>query len=881
MSAALPVEAALPALRAALAAHPSAVLVAPPGAGKTTRVPLALLEAASATPSATPSAAPWLGAGRIVLLEPRRLAARAAARHMAAALGERVGETVGLRVRGETRISARTRLEVVTEGVLTRLLHADAALEGVGLVVFDEFHERSLHADLGLALALDVQETLRPELRLLVMSATLDGARVAALLGREGRAAPVVQSEGRAFPVETRYLGRPARRDAARYDVAEGVAAAVLGALARDEGSVLAFLPGQAEIRRAAARLEGALPPDVALAPLYGDLPAAAQDRAAAPAPPGTRKVVLATAIAETSLTIEGVRIVVDGGLARRPRFSPRSGMTRLETVRVSRAAAAQRRGRAGRTAPGVCYRLWSEAEHAALEPFDAPEIASADLAPLALDLAVWGARPEALRWLDAPPEAALAQARDLLGALGALGADGRPTAHGRALAALPLHPRLGHLLLEGHARGLGALAADVAALLSERDVLRAPHPDAHDPDAHDPDFRLRLDALRPGAASVAGMPVAGMTVDRAARERVRAEAARLRAELEAAPAGLLTPTGGSEGPPASKAASEAAGVLLALAYPERVAQRQAETAAGVRYRLRSGRSALVPAASPLAGAPFLALGDVDERPGGARVFLAAPLAAEEVESLFGTDVQTEDEVGWDAAAGAVRARRRTTLGALVLREAPLADPAPAAMAEALMAGLRAAGPAALGWSREAARLRQRLAFMHHHAGPPWPDVSDDALMASLEVWLGPYLAGLRRLADVQRIDLGARLLDTVPWPERAELDRLAPGHLVVPSGSRLPLDYADPEAPVLAVRLQEVFGLERTPAVLGGRVPVVLHLLSPAGRPVQVTRDLASFWDAGYFDVRKDLRGRYPRHPWPDDPRAAPPTARARRRGE
>ncbi|HLT45673.1 MAG TPA: ATP-dependent helicase HrpB [Rubricoccaceae bacterium] len=850
MSLVLPIEPVLPALREALAEHPAAVLQAPPGAGKTTRVPLALLDAG------------WLAGQKLVMLEPRRLAARAAARRMAALLGERVGETVGYRVRMDTRVGPRTRVEVVTEGVLTRMLHADPSLEGVGLVVFDEFHERSLQADLGLALTLQARQLLRPDLRLLVMSATLDGAPVARLLGD----APVVTSEGKSFPVETHYLARPVE---GRIEGA--VAAGVRRALAEAEGDVLAFLPGAAEIRRTEARLlEGGLPDGVFVAPLYGALPAEAQDRAVAPAPAGQRKVVLATDIAETSLTIEGVRAVVDGGLARRPRFDPRSGMTGLVTVRVSRSSADQRRGRAGRTAPGVCYRLWTKAEHARLAPFAPPEILEADLAPLALDLAAWGAAPEDLAWLDPPPPGPFAQARDLLAALGALDHAGRLTDHGRRMAGLALHPRLAHMLLRAQDLGLGA---GVAALLGARDPLRRAGPQPPDVD-----LRLRFEALRSGRAP-------GHEVDRGALARIREEARHWRRRLGDGADGKGGRDGGeTPDPHPSPSNLDQAGVLLALAYPDRIAERRAPG----RFRLRNGRAARLPDHDPLADAPYLAVADLDSLPrssgargGEARVFLAAPLTREEIEAYFADQIETEDAVMWDVEAGRVRARRLTRLGAVVLREAPLATPDPDTVAGALVEGVRQSEGRLLPWTRAARGVQERVLFLRHHLGDAWPDLSDAALLATLDDWLRPYLAGCATAADLARLDLASVLLDRLDGPQRAALDRLAPTHLTVPSGSRIPLDYTDPAAPVLAVRLQEVFGMTETPRLAGGCVPVLMHLLSPAGRPVQVTRDLASFWRDAYFDVRKDLRGRYPKHHWPEDPLAAEPTARAKRRGQ
>ena len=876
----LPIEATIPALKAALRASTAAVLQAPPGAGKTTRVPLALLDE------------PWLAGARIVMLEPRRLAARAAAHYMARSLGERAGETVGYRVRLDTKVGPRTRVEVVTEGVLTRMLQDDPALEGVGLVIFDEYHERSLVADLGLALTLQTRALLREELRLLVMSATLDGAPVAALLG----GAPVVTSEGRSFPVETRYVERRAEVRAER-----AAASAVLAALARDAGDVLVFLPGAGEIRRVEAMLDearaaGQVGPDVSVLPLHGTLPVEAQDAAIAPSPPGRRKVVLATSIAQTSLTIEGVRVVVDAGLSRVPRFSPRTGMTSLETVRVSRASADQRRGRAGRVAPGVCYRLWGEREEAALLPFDRPEIVEADLAPLALELAAAGiADPGELAWLDPPPAAAYAQARELLAELGALGADGRVTAHGRRMAALGLHPRLAHMILRGAELGLGALACDLAALLGERDVLRgrtgeadvrvrlevvrgtgrgaeprdhwgapperqntaARRPDRHRSSAH------RSESSHDGSAHDGSAHAPD--VDRDALRRVREQARQWRQQLR-------IPDRRAPGDDAS------AGALLALAYPDRVAQRRPGPPG--RFLLRNGRGAAFAEPQALGESPYLVAAELDGARPESRIFLAAPVTLAEIEEHFGDQITTEDVVEWDEAAGAVRARRRERLGALVLADAPLRDPDPAAVAAALAGAVRRAGVAALPWSKGARALQQRILFLRR-LDPAWPDVSDEALLATLDDWLAPHLAGLRRRDDLARLDLAELLGARLTWEQRARLDRDAPTHVVVPSGSRIPIDYADPASPVLAVRLQEMFGLAETPAVGGGRVPLTLHLLSPAHRPVQVTRDLAGFWRDSYFDVRKDLRGRYPKHHWPENPMEAEPTARAKRRGD
>jgi len=825
----LPIDEVLPALRAALATRSSAVLQAPPGAGKTTRVPLALLDER------------WLASQRIVMLEPRRLAARAAARRMADSLGESVGATVGFRVRGETRISARTQVEVVTEGVLTRMLHEDAALEGIGLVIFDEFHERSLNADLGLALSLETQAVLRPELRLLVMSATLDGVAVAGLLDD----APVIASEGRTFPIDVRYVPRRVEQST------EGaVAGAIRRALIDDGGSVLAFLPGAAEIRRTQALLASSdLPTDVHVLPLFGAMPAAAQDEAILPAPPGTRKVVLATAIAETSLTIDGVRVVVDSGVARVPSFSPRTGMSRLETVRVSRASAEQRSGRAGRTAPGVCYRLWAAEEHAGLLERDRPEILQADLAPLALDLAIAGIVDAAsLRWLDPPPAPALAQARELLVQLGALDDGHRITPHGRAMASFGVHPRLAHMMLRGQELGFGSTACLVAALLDERDPMR------HGPLAPDADIRHRV-AIVEGRESAAN-------VDRDTVRRIREQVRIWRSALH-----LPSHATVDEGE---------CGSALALAFPDRVAQRR--SGAGERYVLRNGLGAVLPEGSSLTGSPYLAVAELGGQRPDARIQLAASLTRRELDVLFADDVQREDVVQWRAADHAIVAVRRERLGAIVLRETTLRDVEPAAVAEALLSALTTEQGLSLTWSEDASRVRARLAFLHRHVGG-WPDVGDDALLATAHDWLLPHLVGLRRREEVTALDLGALLQSQLSWRQRAELDELAPTHVEVPSGSRIRIDYSDPEAPVLAVRLQELFGLDTTPSVAGGAVPLTLHLLSPAHRPVQVTRDLAGFWRQSYFEVRKELRGRYPKHAWPDDPMRAQPTRRTRPR--
>lgn len=835
----MPVDAALPALKEALTERKQAVLVAAPGAGKTTRVPLALLDE------------PWLAGRKIVMLEPRRLAARNAAKFMARTLGESVGETVGYRVRMDTKVGPRTRVEVVTEGVLTRMLQADPSLEEAGLVIFDEYHERSLQADLGLALCLQARELFREDLRLAVMSATLEAEPVAELLG----GAPVVASEGRMYPVETRYA---ARRETG-LEAEAAVARTVLEALAEHgEGDALVFLPGAAEIRRVEARLRAALagrPVDVA--PLHGSMPQEAQDRALAPSPAGRRKVVLSTAVAESSLTVEGVRIVVDAGLMRVPRFSPRTGMSRLETVPVSLASADQRRGRAGRLAPGVCYRLWSEEENRRLAPTGTPEIREADLAPLALELAAWGVSdPAELAWLDPPPAAAYAQARELLAGLGALTGAGALTPHGARLLELGAHPRLAHMMLRAEPLGLSALACELAALLGERDLLRG---DA----SRSPDLALRVRALRQGGAHA----------DERVRERLLAEAAQLRRSLASA-AASSAPAAASPGSLRSGGADElaACGVLLGFAYPDRIGRRRG---AG-KYTLSVGRGASMPEGQPLAQEEFVVAAELDDQGLEGRIQLAAALAEDDLERHFSDLMKEEELVRWDPEAEAVRARSVRRLGAILLRERPVAKPDPALVTAALLEGIRAAGLGLLPWSRSARQLRERVLFLGRHAGG-WPDWTDEGLLATLEEWLAPYAEGMRSRSDMQRLNLTQVLEASLSWERRSELEREAPTHVAVPSGSRIPVDYSDPDAPALAVRLQEMFGLPDTPRIAGNRIPLTLHLLSPAQRPVQVTRDLASFWRNAYFEVRKDLKGRYPKHFWPDDPLQAPATRRVR----
>ena len=816
----LPIDDALDELTAALEASNTAVLVAPPGAGKTTRVPLALLDA------------PWLKNQKIIVLEPRRIAARASAERMAKTLGEKAGETVGYRVRFGSKVSRATRIEVVTEGIFTRQILDDPELNGVAAVLFDEFHERSLDADLGLALARDAQQGLREDLRILVMSATIDGARVARLLGD----APVVESLGRAFPVETRYLGR--RSDA---PLERQMAEAIAQALRAETGSVLAFLPGAAEIRRTETMLrERVQDPAVEIVPLFGALDAAVQDRAIQPAPKGQRKVVLATSIAETSLTIEGVRIVVDCGLSRVPRYEPDLGLTRLETVRASRAAVDQRRGRAGRIEPGVCYRLWDEPQTAALPAYTQPEILSADLSSLLLDLAQWGvADPSSLAFLDPPPQPALKEARELLGELGALDPDGRITDEGRSLRAMALPPRLARMIVDAARHGCAEDAAEIAAILTERGL-----------GGDGADLDHRRDQFR--------------------RDRSqRASSARQMAQRWAAQA-----ASSSRSP--QDAGELSSGVLLAFAFPDRVAKNRGNGS----FTLANGRGAAVEQTSALARAPYLAVGELTGSAAQGRILLAAPITLSEIELHFGDQITDADEVSFDRSAMALRARRRRGLHAITLSEAPLALTPSEQTARVLADGLVAAGLDRLPWSKQLQQWRGRVMFLRKAEGDPWPDLSDAALAESRENWLVPALFDKTGLKDFSASDLSDALMNLLPWELRGRLDREAPTHFEAPTGSKLPIDYEAEQGPTIAVRLQELFGLTTHPSVAGGAVPLVLELLSPAHRPVQVTRDLPGFWRGSYAGVRADLRGRYPRHPWPEDPASAPPTRRAKPKG-
>lgn len=812
----LPIHDILPSLLRTLEAGNSAVLVAPPGAGKTTQVPLALLNAG------------WLEGKKVLMLEPRRLAARSAARYMAGLLSQSVGDTIGYRVRKDTRVGAKTRVEVITEGILTRMLQADPVLEGVGALILDEFHERSIQADLGLALALQSQELLRPDLRIIIMSATLEAEPVAALLG----GAPILMSEGRQFPIETYYLdSQPQGR------LESAVVNAILKALTVDDGDILVFLPGVKEIRRVTAGLQQvSLGSNIIIAPLYGSLSYQAQDTAIMPSREGFRKIVLATSIAETSLTVEGVRVVIDSGMMRVPKFSPRTGMTRLETVPVSRPSADQRRGRAGRLGPGSCFRLWTRQEDSRLVPRNTPEILEAELTSLALELAVWGVvKPETLSWLDVPPHSAIQQARELLVSLGALTVSGTVTPHGQLMASTGIHPRLAHMILRAKDMELGGLACEVAAVLGERDISSASG------QIFDADLRHRLEALATDAY-----------------RNVRREADHIKQEFN-----ISAQAGGDV---------NNTGILLAFAYPDRVAQRRGDG----RYLMRNGRGAFLSHEQLLSKECYIIAADLDDQGADSRIFLAAPIELPALRACFADQIETVQMVRWDREAQAVRARQQERLGSIVIKEGPLSNPKPEQVLAALVQGIAEEGLEMLPWSRGATQLVQRIQFMRT-IEENWPDVSNAWLLETVSEWLAPFLNGISSRSGLQQLNLVPILETALTWQQRQRLEEAAPTHILVPSGQRVPIDYSCPDNPILSVRLQEMFGLADTPRIGGGRIPLTIQLLSPARRPVQVTKDLASFWRSGYFEVRKDLLGRYPKHYWPDNPLTAIPTHRAK----
>ena len=811
----LPVTEALPALRAALSARSNAVLIAPPGAGKTTIVPLALMQES------------WAGEGRILVLEPRRVAARAAARRMASLLGEdQPGGTIGLSTRLDRQFSDRTRVEVVTEGLLVRRLQTDPGLEGVAAIFFDEAHERNLDTDLALALALDLQRALRPELRLLAMSATLDGASFAGLMAEAGQAAPVIESLGRAYPVEIRHRARDLRDP---RDLPEAMASAIREALTAHPGDVLAFLPGWGEIRRTAERLGGL---DALVLPLHGELPPAEQDRALNPAPDGQRKVVLATSIAETSLTVPGVRIVVDGGYRRAPRLDAASGLSRLVTLRIGKAATEQRAGRAGRTAPGVAIRLWTEALHRGLPQADRPEILEAELSGLALDCAAWGSEPGELAFLDAPPAGSLAAARGLLRDLDALDQAGRITETGRRMARMGTHPRLARMMLAASDSGEKALAAELAALLEERDPLRGREAPA--------DIGLRLDLLAGGDHAAA---------DRGAVQRIRRAASLHRRRL---------------GIGNGVAAEGDAGALLAAGFPDRIAARRG--AMDGAFRLASGQGARITGVDPLAKAPLLAVADLEIAGTEARIRMAATLDRAVLEARFPERLRREEGAAFDARTGAVLARRRLCFGPLVLEEAPLPQADPAAMAAALANAVAERGLRDLPWNDGARQARARIGWLRRVEGEAWPDLTDEVLITSVGEWLAPHLAGFTRLQELAALDLTQILLGLLPWEARRGLDQALPARLALPAGRSAAIDYAR-DVPTLEARAQHLFGLAALPMLAGGRVPLQVALLSPAGRPIAITGDLAAFWAGSWAEVRKEMRGRYPKHAWPENP--------------
>lgn len=830
----LPIHQVLPQLKMALSTGTAAVLIAEPGAGKTTQVPLAFMNE------------PWLKGQRIIMLEPRRIAARSAASYMASSLGESVGETIGYRVRMDSRIGKDTLIEVVTEGVMTRMLQDDPELSGIGMIIFDEFHERSLQADTGLAFALESQGALREDLRLLIMSATLEAESVAELLG----SAPVIVSEGRAFPVSTHYL-----RSSGLDEIHRGTAMVIHRALAEQQGDVLVFLPGAREIRRTADELvRTGLGHDVVIRELYSALPAEKQDAAIQLDAAGRRKIVLSTSIAESSITIEGIKTVVDSGYMRTEIFSPRTGLPQLITRRLSKASADQRRGRAGRVSAGVCYRMWSEEEHRHLQEHTTPAICESDLAPLALELAAWGTRdPKQLAWLDAPPQIAYTQGQTLLKELSALDDSDSITGHGHDMARLGLHPRLAHMLLRAQEMDEASLAIRIAVLLQERDIMR------RNEAIQDQDLRSRVERIlsyEQGSQSYHSQDRS----EEAVIQRMRQEIKKLHAQLDIAYS--------------TRGDLDLCGLLLSFAYPDRMAKNRG----GSGFLMRSGRGVKFPAMQPLSRARYVVVAAVDDQGADGNIQLAAELDERFLDKYYRNEMESHKEVIWDAVSGSIRARQKLKLGAMVIKEQAYPNPTGEETALALLQGVQQEGLGLFQWSKAALQLRERMAFMfRHERDGSWPDVSDEGLMDRADEWLLPYLNGLRNRNDIRRLAPGTLLEHMLSWEQKQLLHKEAPTHIRVPSGSMIPVNYSDPEQPFLAVRLQEMFGLQDTPRIAGGKVALTLHLLSPAQRPVQVTSDLSSFWRNGYFEVKKDLKGRYPKHYWPDDPLEATATHRTR----
>ncbi|MEG6584658.1 ATP-dependent helicase HrpB [Dendrosporobacter sp. 1207_IL3150] len=820
----------LPQLKDTLNSYSKVVLVAPPGAGKTTQVPLALMNE------------PWLKGRKILVLEPRRIAARSAARYMASLIGEEVGSTVGYRVRLDTKAGPDTKIEIITEGILTRLLQDDAALENIGMVIFDEFHERSIHADLGLALCLQSQDLFREDLKLVIMSATLDVEPIAAMIGN----CAVLKSEGRSYPVETFHLS-----SRLEGNIESIVLIKVNEALKNYEGDILVFLPGIREIRRVEQRLSQAnLGCNVKVLPLYGSQTFDEQDAALKPSASGSRKVVLATSIAETSLTVEGVQVVIDSGLMRVSRFSPRTAMTRLETIRVSQAAAEQRRGRAGRQGPGICYRLWTKQEEAGFVQSNTPEIYDTDMTPLALELAAWGTvDPKELRWLDDPPLAAYNQGRELLYQLGALDKNGLITKHGRDMAALGCHPRLAHMLIKSAEIGLGQLACEIAAILGERDILRG--------QTYDADIGLRIEALRNNLSGYNQKQSIELSLYRRIGKEIKYWQMCL---------------GISENN--NKHDTGASGILLAFAYPDRIAQNRGNG----RFLMRNGRGARLGSIQLLSEAAYIVVIELDDKGEEGYIHRAAQIDLENILNYFSDQLEVDITVKWDKASQSVRARRQICLGSICLKEEPVSNTNSVDVQKELVQGIKSEGLEILPWTKAARRFQERLIFLNN-IDCTWPDISDEALLKEIDIWLGPHLIGISNKKDLQRINLNEIFESLLTWEQRQIMDRIAPSHVLVPSGQRIMVDYSIPTKPVLAVRLQELFGLSETPCVAGGKVPLTLHLLSPAFRPVQVTTDLASFWKHGYHEVKSDLKGRYPKHFWPDNPLLAAATSKAKPR--